>query len=100
MEKLGVGRRDPQHLEVGEGAPESGSGRGWAILFQRLVATVKVYFLANALYDPQAFSKVCYTAQPGVGCPLGNKGPGSPIGGEAGQGRGGPVTTIQPVVPL
>lgn len=59
--KLGVGRREPGYLEVGEEAPERGRGKECGQHSSRaLVAGFKAYFSANHLYDPQAFSKVCY----------------------------------------
>ena len=76
------------------------AGERWSTLLQSPVATSKVHFSAKALYDSQAFSKVCFPSQPAIGCPPGNKGPGSPICGEAGQGRAGVVTTVQLVAPL
>ena len=39
-------------------------------------------------------AKSVIARHPGVGCALGNKGCGSPVCGEVGQGRGGMGTTI------
>ena len=94
------GKEAAQASAGGRGSSREAAGERWSTLLQSPVATSKVHFLANALYGSQAFSKVCFPSQPAIGCPLGNKGPGSPICGEAGQGRGGVVITVELVAPL
>lgn len=91
---MGVRTRDPQPLEAGEGAQEGGSRRGRGQHSSRAPgAPVSISFsvMPHSILRPLVRSVTARHA--GVGSALGSKVAGSPAGGEAGQGRGGVVTT-------